>query len=156
MTGNQILISSEDSSRPLPEKTEERLTEALLQLMDELNLSQQSLSLHFCSRETSRQLNQSYRNRNEPTDLLSWRYDDAESPETEEEPWGELVYCLALIRQQAAASGWELEDELLRLTVHGLVHLLGYDHESAAEETEMLGIETELLEKIGLKGVYPD
>ncbi len=155
MKNNHIQITFELPSDSLPPQTEKRMTDVLGLLMTKLGVSDRVLSLFFCSLETMIQLNGTYRNREKPTDLLSWLYQDGDAESiTPEEPWGELVYCLEVIRKQAAASGWELEDELLRLTVHGLSHLLGYDHEDEADEATMLAFEKNLLEQIGMTGVY--
>ncbi len=155
MKNNHIQITFELPSDSLPPQTEKRMMDVLGLLMTELGVNDRVLSLFFCSLETMIQLNGTYRNREKPTDLLSWLYQDGDAESiTPEEPWGELVYCLEVIREQAAASGWELEDELLRLTVHGLTHLLGYDHEDEADEATMLAFEKNLLEQIGLTGVY--
>jgi len=156
MTAENIQISYEEGIDSLPAKTEQHLTSTIRLLLDKIGCKERSLSLHFCSPATITSLNHTWRNSNQPTDLLSWLYaSNEEEPGIPEEPWGELVYCLPVIERQAAGSGWELAVELLRLTVHGLVHLLGYDHESDAEEAEMLGIERKLLEQIGLAEVYP-
>jgi probable rRNA maturation factor len=155
MKNNQINTSYERPSDSLAPQIEKRVMDVLDVLMSKLDLNSRVLSLFFCSVETMIQLNGTYRNQEKPTDLLSWLYQDGDEEFiTPEEPWGELVYCMDVIRKQAAASGWELEDELLRLTVHGLTHLLGYDHEEEADETVMLAFEKNLLEQIGLTGVY--
>jgi len=155
MKNNHIQITYENPSVPLPEHTEKKLLDVLDLLMTEQVLNDRILSLFFCSVETMVQLNGTYRKKEKPTDLLSWLYLDGDTQlNTPEETWGELVYCIDVIYKQATASGWALEDELLRLSVHGLVHLLGYDHENDSEETTMLGIEKKLLERIGLKDVY--
>ena len=54
-----------------------------------------------------------------------------------------------------SANGWALQTELLRLLAHGCAHLAGYDHQTAAQERKMRKVEEELLERIGLKGIYP-
>ncbi len=156
MTHKRIQITYENENDTLPERIDERIAEVLILLMTEVNQPDRSLSLYFCSMETMSQLNGTYRKKEQPTDLLSWLYQEDEAgPVIPEEPWGELVYCLEFIKDRLKMSGWELEDELLRLTVHGLVHLLGYDHESDTEEAEMLGMEIKLLKRIGMMGVYP-
>ncbi|MBT3226438.1 MAG: rRNA maturation RNase YbeY [Deltaproteobacteria bacterium] len=155
MENEHIQITYELPSETLPLQTEKRIMDVLGLLMMKLGLNCRILSLFFCSVETMIQLNGTYRSQEKPTDLLSWLYQDVEAELiTPDEPWGELVYCLELIRKQATESGWELEDELLRLTVHGLTHLLGYDHEDEADEAVMLAFEKDLLEQIGLTGVY--
>lgn len=156
MTAEWIQITYEEGIEDLPASIEQRLTETITRLLGELDRCQRYLSLYFCSPDTIAELNHTWRNKNRPTDLLSWLYDTNDpGPAIPDEPWGELIYCLPVIKKQAMDSGWELEVELLRLTVHGLVHLMGYDHESEAEEAEMLGFEKKLLKLIGLAAVYP-
>lgn len=155
MKNNRIQATYEHLSDSLPLQIEKRVIDVLDLLMSNLGLNGRVLSLYFCSVETMIQLNGTYRNREKQTDLLSWIYQDGDAESiTPEEPWGELVYCLEVIQKQAAASGWDLQDELLRLTVHGLTHLLGYDHEEEADEAVMLAFEKNLLQQIGLAGVY--
>ena len=152
----QIQITSEEEISQLPKETETKLLETISVLLKQVEQAHRTLSLYLCSSGTIAQLNHTYRQKNRPTDLLSWLYEEGDAdPMMPEEPWGELVYCLPVIQDQAAESGWELQDELIRLTVHGLVHLMGYDHETEGEEAEMLGIEKQLLEQIGMEGVYP-
>ncbi len=88
--------------------------------------------------------------------MLSWSYENDGLDEIPGDvPWGELALCLEIIEKQAESSGWPLETELLRLLVHGIGHLNGYDHElSEADEEEMLRFEIELLSYIGFEGVY--
>lgn len=155
MNTDAIQITYEEGIENLPLQLENKLTDTIQILLKKIKEDNRSLSIHFCSPESMAELNNTYRNKPKPTDLLSWLYDENDlTPTIEGEPWGELVYCLPIIQNQAADSGWELQNELLRLTVHGLVHLMGYDHETDAEEAEMLGIEKNLLEQIGLAGVY--
>ena len=58
---------------------------------------------------------------------------------------GDIVLCPAFAADQAASSGHPLAHELALLTVHGCLHLLGYDHAEPAEEREMFGLQNELL-----------
>ena len=58
---------------------------------------------------------------------------------------GDIVLCPAVAARQAQAAGHAAEEELLLLTVHGLLHLLGYDHAEAVEEKEMFELQRQLL-----------
>ncbi|MCP4750275.1 MAG: rRNA maturation RNase YbeY [Proteobacteria bacterium] len=150
-----VHISYDEQTSPLSRELETSIADKLELLLKHLKVDDRFLSLFFCSEERIRELNFEYRNKNAPTDVLSWSYED----DTLENvpgfaPWGELVLCLDVVGKQAEESGWGLEDEAVRLLVHGIVHLLGYDHESATEEGKMLQLETELLSLIGLKEMY--
>jgi probable rRNA maturation factor len=105
-----------------------------------------------------RDLNRLYRGRDEPTDVLSFASSEAAvafpaAPE-EAPSLGEIVVCLPVAEAQAAESGRELEGEIVHLVVHGMLHILGYDHEEAAEGERMKAREDEVLEALGYAGQY--
>ena len=150
-----IQILYEDTVSTLSADIESKLLKGLKMVMSDQQFPKGFVLIYFCSKETSRGLNSQYRNINRPTDVLSWSYIEQDSSEIQEDtPWGELAICLDIVNDQASNTGWELSTELLRLTVHGLVHLLGFDHETEADETEMLGREVKLLTLIGLGDLY--
>lgn len=88
-----------------------------------------------------------------PTDVLSFPMDELRpgsfrGEEREEEGasiLGDIVLCPEFAAEQAAKAGHSLDDELALLTVHGVLHLLGYDHAEPDEEREMFGLQQELL-----------
>ena len=84
-----------------------------------------------------------------PTDVMSFPMDEMRPPHPDEEPpiglLGDIVLCPAVAARQAQAAGHAAEEELLLLTVHGLLHLLGYDHAEAVEEKEMFELQRQLL-----------
>lgn len=84
-----------------------------------------------------------------PTDVLSFPMDELR-PGTEETPTpagllGDIVLCPQVAETQARDAGHSTEDELLMLTTHGLLHLLGFDHAEPEEEREMFGLQRDLL-----------
>jgi probable rRNA maturation factor len=84
-----------------------------------------------------------------PTDVLSFPMDELR-PGTEDEPapaglLGDVVLCPQVAQVQAETAGHTLMDELLLLTTHGILHLLGFDHAEPAEEREMFGIQRDIL-----------
>lgn len=84
-----------------------------------------------------------------PTDVLSFPMDELR-PGTAEKPTdpgllGDIVLCPQVAESQAATAGHTLMDELCLLTVHGLLHLLGFDHAEPEEHREMFGLQAELL-----------
>ena len=157
--GNSIAVTYEETVGSLSESTETYLKATFLRLMDTIGLEGKQVFLHLCSRATIQKLNRLHRQVNRPTDILSWSGDDSESvpPELQSEiPWGELALCLEICKDQAMQHGWKLETELMRLLVHGLVHLTGADHRDQAEEEDMLDREISLLNLIGVTGIYED
>ncbi|MFT4123722.1 MAG: rRNA maturation RNase YbeY [Microbacteriaceae bacterium] len=84
-----------------------------------------------------------------PTDVLSFPMDELR-PGTEEELapaglLGDIVVCPQVAQAQAESAGHALMDEILLLTTHGLLHLLGFDHAEPEEEKEMFGLQRDLL-----------
>ena len=84
-----------------------------------------------------------------PTDVLSFPMDELRPPKPGEEPamgvLGDIVLCPTVAAKQAEVAGHSVEAELQLLTVHGLLHLLGYDHAEPDEEKEMFGLQDSLL-----------
>lgn len=146
----QVQIAYESELTTLPEESVGLIQKSLETVLVNSGNKEKVISLYFCSTETSKNLNQTYRGVDKPTDILSWSYEG-----DEDEIWGELAVCLEVCQSQAKASNWSLNKELLRLLVHGVVHLMGYDHEISEEaEREMLEIEKDLLSSINLNGIY--
>ena len=84
-----------------------------------------------------------------PTDVLSFPMDELR-PGTEDEPspaglLGDVVLCPQVAETQAVAAKHSTLDELILLTTHGLLHLLGFDHAEPEEEREMFGLQRELI-----------
>ena len=84
-----------------------------------------------------------------PTDVLSFPMDELR-PGTQEQPTppgllGDIVLCPQVAETQAAAAGHSTLEELILLTTHGTLHLLGFDHAGPAEEREMFALQRELI-----------
>ncbi|HPY25146.1 MAG: putative rRNA maturation factor [Actinomycetota bacterium] len=88
-----------------------------------------------------------------PTDVMSFPMDELEpggrpdAPEPGPSMLGDIVLCPQFAAEQAAAAGHSLGHELALLTVHGVLHLLGYDHAEPEEEKEMFDLQRQLLEE---------
>ena len=99
--------------------------------LEVLGLSKVELSIALVSDAQIKRLNKLYRNKDKPTDVLSFPIGE------KVEDWfilGDIVISMDTAKRQARELGHSLEEELKRLLVHGLVHLLGYDHELGGEE----------------------
>jgi probable rRNA maturation factor len=88
-----------------------------------------------------------------PTDVMSFPMDELEpggrpdAPEPGPEMLGDIVLCPEFAAEQAATAGHTLGHELALLTIHGVLHLLGYDHAEPDEEKEMFSLQRQLLEE---------
>ncbi|MCY7396052.1 MAG: rRNA maturation RNase YbeY [Nocardioides sp.] len=99
--------------------------------------------------DTIAQLNQQWMHQEGPTDVLSFPMDELRpglvDSEPEEGVLGDLMLCPAVAAKQALDAGHSTEAEIELLTVHGILHLLGYDHAEPAEHQEMFGLQDRLL-----------
>jgi len=98
-----------------------------------------------------RALNRRYRHTNQPTDVLSFPADpDAAAPDNEG-ALGDLAIATGVARRQATAAGHAYATELKVLALHGLLHLLGYDHHAADDRGRMARLEARLRRAGGLE-----
>ncbi len=84
-----------------------------------------------------------------PTDVMSFPMDELRPGKDHEDPpqglLGDVVLCPEVAARQAETAGHTTDDELQMLTVHGVLHLLGYDHAEPDEEREMFGLQGDIL-----------
>jgi probable rRNA maturation factor len=108
------------------------------------------LSVAFVSDDEMARLHEEWMDLPGPTDVLSFPMDELRpvQPGAMAEPGvlGDLVLAPAFIARQAAAHDATLRQELELLTVHGMLHLVGYDHADAQEEHEMFGLQSRILD----------
>jgi len=98
-----------------------------------------------------RTINRDYRKKDSPTDVISFAYREDPFPGIEDvqEELGDIYLSIERAREQAEEYGVTLADELKRLIVHGMLHLLGYDHETSPEdEAVMRAKEEEILKDL--------
>lgn len=125
------------------------LEDFLNTILDEYEVKGSEVSLVFCDDDFIAELNRQYRGKRGPTDVLSFSLTEGEeiaSPDPGE-PSGLGDIVISLDRAVAQANEYEiaLEEELARLAIHGLLHLLGYDHEESGTEGEMFDEQDEYL-----------
>ena len=110
------------------------------------------LSILLVDVEYMTELNHRWMDGDGPTDVLAFPMDEGSVDhgpgEGSGEPGllGDIVLCPEVAAKQAATAGHATIDELALLTVHGILHLLGYDHAEPEEEAEMFGLQARLLE----------
>lgn len=100
-------------------------------------------------------LNASYRGKDQPTNVLSFPAGD-HGPPGEPALLGDIVLALETLEREAGERGIPFAHHLQHLTIHGLLHLLGYDHETAAEASEMEQLETAILANLDIPDPYAD
>lgn len=112
---------------------------------------QTEMSLRLVDEATITTLNERWMEKEGPTDVLSFPMDEL-TPGTSDDDLpegylGDIALCPQVAAAQAPGLGRTREDEVRLLTVHGILHLLGYDHAEPEEHAEMFGIQGRLLEE---------
>lgn len=120
------------------------------------------MSLSIVSPEQIQELNKSFREVDKVTDVLSFPTCDNPTrgaitvvcedvnPETDLVNIGDIVICLERAKEQAKEYGHSLKRELAFLSLHGLLHLLGYDHIEPDDEKRMIALQKEILDQAGI------
>ena len=124
------------------------------------------MSLSIVSPEEIQQLNKQFRGTDAVTDVLSFPTvdnpsrgvldigsfsSDSVNEQTGKLNIGDVIICLERAKEQAAEYGHSLKRELCFLSIHGMLHLLGYDHVEAQDEQQMIALQEEILNKMRIK-----
>jgi probable rRNA maturation factor len=100
-----------------------------------------------------RELNRDWRGKDAPTDVLSFSQLEGEAVAGAESLLGDVVVSVDTLRRQAEAGGWTEEEELVRLVLHGVLHLVGFDHEDEDDARTMRAEEARIVAVLASKGI---
>ncbi len=130
------------------------IIEALLQAKSQFN--QPEVTIRIVSKDESQQLNNDYRAKNKATNVLSFPFEIPEMLSVEEigEFLGDLVICEAVVKQEALEQKKLIESHWAHLIIHGIFHLLGYDHINDKDAEEMEALEITTLKQLGYINPY--
>lgn len=117
------------------------------------------MSIVLADDATVHELNRTYRGKDRPTNVLSFANDDAPdglrlAPADQPCLLGDIILARGVTFEEARLQGKRIEDHLTHLVVHGVLHLLGYDHEEEAEAQAMEALETKILADLGIADPY--
>jgi probable rRNA maturation factor len=113
----------------------------------QMHLKPHNVAIAFVTDAEIARLNKTYRKKNKPTDVLSFPAQTTKRL-NKNKFLGDIAIAPAVARRYAKKNGRSLEDEICILILHGILHLLGYDHET--DQGQMDRIETKLRRKLGL------
>lgn len=131
---------------------EEKLITHLDQLLTDLGKGDSELLVRMVDVEEIQNLNDTYRNKNQSTNVLSFPSDLPE--EVGEAILGDVVICLDVVRLEAEQQNKTFENHLMHMAVHGTLHLLGYDHIQPEEAETMEALEVKILKKMNIANPY--
>lgn len=144
-------MTIEISNESTIEVDEARVLRLATYALDELHIHPKSdLAIQFVDEAAMEVLHIQWMDEPGPTDVLSFPMDElrpgTEGEITDPGLLGDIVVCPQVAIVQAAAAGHEPINEILLLTTHGILHLLGFDHAEPDEEKEMFGLQKQILE----------
>lgn len=153
----ELQIADEVANEPLfaPQGLDDLLG-ALQQVTGDSRLERE-ICLRICGDAESHALNLQYRGKAHPTNVLSFSavFDwIGDAPPEIDRPLGDLAVCGPVVAREAASQGKTWQAHMMHLLAHGVLHLLGFDHQTSAEATQMENLEVEVLAKLGVANPY--
>ena len=109
-----------------------------------------SIDFVFCNDEFIRKINKEYRGFDKPTDVISFALfcDDPNSIESDEINLGEIIVSVDTAKKQAKENNHSLQAEVYYLITHGILHLLGFDHQTQEEYNFMVDVQNKVMKEI--------
>lgn len=144
-----LVVQNESTFHDIP--NEENLKKWVTTVLDEEHMDAE-LCIRIVDEEESAELNNYYRKKNRPTNILS--FPNETLPGVKSHYLGDLVICAPLVSSEANEQSKLLADHWAHLVIHGILHLLGYDHEDELDAEVMEGIEIKILKQLGIKNPY--
>lgn len=108
------------------------------------------ITLRFVDAEEGRILNRDYRGKDYATNVLTFAYNEDSVGIVQ----ADIILCIDVVQQEAAAQNKSIHDHVLHLIVHGVLHAQGFEHEEDDEAAEMEALEVEILAKLAVKNPY--
>jgi len=138
-----------DNKLPAPDPTQ--FQKWLTPVAKKLNISGE-VCIKIIDETESQDLNNTYRRKDKPTNVLSF---PSEIPDfVESSHLGDLAICAPIVEQEAQAQNKNINHHWAHLTIHGCLHLFGYDHIEDQEAEEMEALEIEVLAELGIENPY--
>ena len=131
---------------------EDSLSKVCQNFLNENALEDSELLIRLVSPVEIQVLNKEYRDKNQVTNVLSFQGDIPD--EVEESILGDVVICVDVVREEALFGNKKFGDHLTHMAVHGILHLLGHDHEDITSANKMESIEIDFLGKLGISNPY--
>ena len=150
----EIIITSEPEDLQVPEEYVANIRTAIETVGKLYGVENSEVSVTLTDNEHIHVFNREYRGVDRPTDVISFAFNESEEPEvvggSEINMLGDLIISLERAEEQAADYGHSVRREVAFLTVHGMLHLLGYDHMEDEEREEMEAEQRFVMEKLGI------
>lgn len=131
---------------------EEKLSKVCQDFLNKNSIGDSELLIRLVSPVEIQVLNKEYRNKNQVTNVLAFQSDIPE--EIEESILGDVVICVDVVREEALVGDKKFTDHLTHMAIHGILHLIGHDHEDITSANKMESIEINFLGGLGISNPY--
>lgn len=150
----EVIISNYPEELAVPQEYVDNVAAAAEMVGRLYGVENGEVSITLTDNAYIHKLNKQYRGIDRPTDVLSFALNESEEPEIEGgmavNVLGDLIISVERAEEQAADFGHSVRREMAFLTVHGMLHLLGYDHMKDEEREEMEAEQRFVMEKLGI------
>jgi probable rRNA maturation factor len=147
----QIIVQRACSNRSIP--TSAKLKNWAEQVLKK-RMPTAELTLRIVDKDEITELNSTYRHKNKPTNVLSFPFETPVGVKLDTPILGDIVICADVIKEEARSQQKTLEAHWAHMVVHGMLHLLGYDHEKDRDAEKMEAEEIAILKKLGFNNPY--
>ena len=149
-----VIISNYPEELSFPPEIEENVRAAAEKVGELYGVENGEVSVTLTDNAYIHTLNREYRGIDRPTDVLSFALNESDEPEVADGPnvnvLGDLIISVERAKEQAADYGHSVKREIAFLTVHGMLHLLGYDHMEEEDRIEMENEQRYVMEQLGI------
>ncbi len=149
-----VIMSTCPEELEFSKEIEENVRAAAEKTAELYDVPNAEVSITLTNNQYIHKLNLEYRKIDRPTDVLSFALNESEEPDVEGGPdvnvLGDIIISVERAEEQAAEYGHSLKREMAFLTVHGMLHLLGYDHMEEEERKEMEEEQRYVMDKLGI------
>lgn len=150
----EIILSSMPENLEIDVEIVDTVRKAAYKVGELYGLDNAEVSITFTDNEHIHEINREYRKVDRPTDVISFALNEGDEPEIEGgapvNVLGDIIISVEKAVEQAKDYGHSVEREVAFLTVHGMLHLLGYDHMEEEDRKEMRQEEDFVMEKLGI------
>ena len=150
----EIILSSMPENLEIDVQIVDTVRKAAYKVGELYGLDNAEVSITFTDNKHIHEINREYRKVDRPTDVISFALNEGDEPEIEGgapiNVLGDIIISVEKAVEQAKDYGHSVEREVAFLTVHGMLHLLGYDHMEEEDRKEMRQEEDFVMEKLGI------
>ena len=146
------LYISYSTSFPISDSLEEKLNKALSYIFKEEGITESSINLKILTDEDIKELNKKFRNKNTTTNVLSFSNEDVSKSITGN--LGDIAISYEFVKRESKEHKKNFDDHMIHMLVHGVYHILGFDHENDEMADIMEIKEVKLLKKLDIKNPY--